>query len=328
MSATDENLGGGVEFVGVRAASDYGRLAVPDIGLEPTDPLALFLSDPESHLSDILYLYFRIYKKRLFWRFMQTALARLHFDRSHTLFIADVGASMGFYALYLLRRLTKNFREPLPCHRIHLSLLEGDQKLISAGERTLKNALATASVEFKYYRHPLVEDFPLRDRSQHLVICSEVVEHLEEPARLLREVFRIFRPGAFFMLTTDNSPNLPQLIKRIPAWLSGKYRQIYARPLKESTAEVSMSWNAQEYPIFGHINLNPTRHWERLCAREGFELAEYGTYESLRRGGGSKSPLALAAYFTFGALVYGFLPRSIGRFFGDTTALLLRKPKI
>jgi SAM-dependent methyltransferase len=267
MSAPDDNLGGGVEIVGVRDANHDERLAQPDTSLEPTDPLALFLSDPESHLSDILYLYFRIYKKRLFWRFMQTALAGLHFDRSDTLFIADVGASMGFDALYLLRRLTQNFREPLPCDRIHLSLLEGDQKLISAGERTLKNALATVSVDFEYYRHPLVEVLPLGDRSHHLVICSEVVEHLEEPARLLREVFRILRPGAYFMLTTDNSPNLPQLVKRIPAWLSGKYRRIYARPVKESTAWVRMSWNAREYPIFGHINLNPTRHWERLCAR-------------------------------------------------------------
>jgi 2-polyprenyl-3-methyl-5-hydroxy-6-metoxy-1,4-benzoquinol methylase len=321
MSATEENLG-------VRATSDDGRLAEPDTALEPTDPLAIFLSDPESHLSDILYLYFRIYKKRLFWRFMQTALAGLHLDRSQTLLIADVGASMGFDVLYLLRRLSKNFREPLPCDRIHLSLLEGDQKLISTGEQTLKNALATASVDFEYYRHPLVEDLPLGDRSQHLVICSEVVEHLEEPARLLREVFRILRPGAFFMLTTDNSPNLLQRIKRIPAWLSGNYRRVYARPVKESTAGARMSWNGQEYPIFGHINLNPTRHWERLCAREGFELAEYGTYESIRRGGGSKSPLALAAYFALGALVYSFLPRSIGRFFGDTTALLLRKPEL
>ena len=92
----------------------------PDTGLEPTDPLALFLSDPESHLSDILYLYFRIYKKRLFWRFMYTALAGLDFHRSQILFIADVGASMGFDALYLLRRLTQNFREPLPCGSINL----------------------------------------------------------------------------------------------------------------------------------------------------------------------------------------------------------------
>jgi SAM-dependent methyltransferase len=323
MTGTEKNLGDGEEVVGVRAVNYDGGLAEAVAGLEAADPLAIFLSDPESHLSDILYLYFRIYKKKLLWSFMQAALARLRLDRSQTLFIADVGASMGFDALYLLRRLTRNFREPLPCDRVRLSLVEGDQELIAGGQRTLEKALATARVDFEYYHHPLVEGLPLQDRSQHLVICSEVVEHLEEPERLLCEVFRILQPGGFLMLTTDNSPSVVQHIKRIPVWLSGKYRRIYARPAKESA--VRFTWKGREYPIFGHINLNPTRHWERLCIRPGFELASYGTYESIRRGGGSKSPLALAGYFALGALVYYLLPRKVGRFFGDTAALLLRK---
>jgi SAM-dependent methyltransferase len=328
MSATEEHRGNGGEPIGVGSACHVGSLAKPAADLEPADPLAVFLSDPESHLSDILYLYFRIYKKRLFWRFMQTALSRLHIDRSQTLFVADVGASMGFDALYLLRRLTRNFREPLPCDRLRLSLVEGDQELITGGERILKKALATTRVDFEYYSYPFVEGLPLEDRSNHLVICSEVVEHLEEPDRLLREIFRVLRPGAFLILTTDNSPNFLQHLRRIPAWFSGKYHSIYARPEKDSTTDVRMCWHGRDYPIFGHINLNPTRHWERMCIREGFELTEYGTYESIRRGGGSKSPLALAGYFTFGALVYNLLPRNIGRFFGDTTALLLRRPEV
>lgn len=318
-------MGDKEEIVAIGAESYDGEPVEADAGLEASDPLAVFLSDPESHLSDILYLYFRIYKKKLLWAFMQAALAKLHLDRSHTLFMADVGASMGFDALYLLRRLTRNFTEPLPCDRIRLSLVEGDQELIAGGRRTLKKALAAACVDFEYYHHPLVEDLPLQDQSQHLVICSEVVEHLEEPERLLPELFRILRPGGFLMLTTDNSPNLLQHLKRIPVWLSGKYRRTYARPAKESTIHLRLFWNGREYPIFGHINLKPTRHWERLCIRAGFELAAYGTYESIRRGGGSKSPLALLGYFAFGAMVYYLMPRSIGRFFGDTTALLLRR---
>ena len=183
MTRMEENLGDGAEIAGVGAASHDGGPAEAVVGLEPADPLAIFLSDPESHLSDILYLNFRIYKK-LLWSFMQAALARLRFDRSQTLFIADVGASMGFDALYLLRRLTRNFSEPLPCDRVRLSVVEGDQELIVGGQRTLKKALTTGRVDFEYYHYLLVEGVPLQDRSHHLVICSEVVEHLEEPERL------------------------------------------------------------------------------------------------------------------------------------------------
>jgi SAM-dependent methyltransferase len=328
MTGPRENMKHGEEPPGVGFASHDGSVMEPNAGLEPSDPLAVFLSDPESHLSDILYLYFRIYKKKLLWSFTQKVLSKLQIDFSETLFIADVGASMGFDALYLLRRLTRNFRKPLPCDRVRLSLIEGDQELIAGGRRSLKKALAAARVDFEYYHHPLVEGLPLGDRSHDLAICSEVVEHLEEPERLLREIFRILRPGGYLILTTDNSPNLLQHLRRMPAWLTGKYHRIYARPTKELTTVATISWNGQEYPIFGHINLNPTRHWERLCLREGFELASYGTYESIRRGGGSKSPLALAGYFTFGSLVYSLLPRNIGRFFGDTTALLLRRPEV
>jgi SAM-dependent methyltransferase len=322
MTGMEETSEDGEEIAGVGASHD-ATPAKAFVGLEAGDPLAIFLSDPESHLSDLLYLNFRIYKKKLLWNFMQAALARLRFDRLQTLFIADVGASMGFDALYLLRRLTRNFSEPLPCDRVHFSLVEGDQELIVGGQRTLKKALTTARVDFEYYHHPLVECLPLRDRSHHLVICSEVLEHLEEPERLLCEIFRILRPGGFLILTSDNSPSVLQHIKRIPVWVSGEYHRIYTRPAKESA--IKFTWKGREYSIFGHINLNPTRHWEKLCIRAGFEFCAYGTYESIRRGGGSKSPLALAGYFALGALVYYLLPRKVGRFFGDTTALLLRK---
>ena len=312
---------------------DIGNASRSDVqfklGSDPAkaDPLAIFLSDPESHLSDILYLYFRIYKKKLLWAFARTAFAKLELDKSQTLWITDVGASMGFDILYLLRRLTRDFRDPLPYQRVFVSLVEGDEKLINEAKRTLKHVLAASEVDFQYYRYPLVEGLPLRDETQHLAICSEVVEHLQEPAELLQEVLRVLKPGGFLILTTDNSPSLLQHIKRIPVYLRGEYEKIYARPAPNSAVVTTLQWNGREYPIFGHINLNPTRYWEKLSEEVGFEIASFGTYESIRRGGGSKSPVVLVGYFALGALVYHLIPRRLGRYFGDTTALLLRKPE-
>jgi hypothetical protein len=70
--------------------------------------------------------------------------------------------------------------------------------------------------------------------------------------------------------------------------------------------------------------LNPTRYWERLAVGAGFAVASFGTYESMRRGGGRKTPGLLALYFTAGFVV-SLLPARLGRFFGDTTMLRLRK---
>ena len=306
----------------VSRSTSGSELASPNGSL---DPLGVYFADPESHLSDPLYLFFRRYKKELLWRFMQMALDRLELSSGETLHVADVGASMGYDVLFLLRKLTRNFREPLPCHQLVFSLVEGERAAMAAAEHMLKATVSLSQVHFCYHHHPLVERLPLPDASQHVVICSEVLEHLEEPEKLLFEIFRILKPGGFFLLTTDNSPSFLQYLRRLPVWFRGRYRQVYARPCKESEVVGTISWNGREYPIFGHINLNSTRQWEAWSTQAGFELASYGTYESIRRGGGSQTPLALAGYFLMGALVYYCLPRSFGRFFGDTAALLLKK---
>lgn len=292
---------------------------------ECVDPLQAILSDPESHLSDVLYVYFRIYKKRLLWSFMQIALRQLSPGNSEILYLADVGASSGFDLLYLSNRLTGNFKKPLPFKSLECSLIEGDGAAIERGKDSLTAALRTSDVSFQYFYQPLVEGIPLPDASQHVVLCSEVVEHLEQPDRLLEEIYRILKPGGFLIFTTDNSPSLLQYVRRIPVLLSGRYHQVYARPLKENTIESVMRWHDKEYPIYGHINLNHTRFWERMCKQCGFSLYSYGTYESIRRGAGNNSPFVLSVYFSFAALVYHLMPRWLGRFFGDTTALLLRK---
>lgn len=53
-----------------------------------------------------------------------------------------------------------------------------------------------------------------------VVYCSEVIEHLVEPATLLREIGRIVRPGALLYLTT---PNFDSLSRRL---LGSKWRVI------------------------------------------------------------------------------------------------------
>lgn len=294
--------------------------------VDPGDPVAAFMADPESHLSDLLYLNFRIYKKRLLWRFFQSAMALLEPLAGRELQVTDVGASMGFDLLYLIRCWTNNHRQPLPCKALHLSLIEGDLASVERGRESLRSRLPEGLATFEYYSHPFVEGIPLPDSSQDFVICSEVVEHLEQPEKLIAEFHRILKPGCCCAFTTDNSPNLLQRVRRIPAWLTGKYAERYARPDPATEIYARTLWEGREYPIYGHINLNPTGHWEKLGREAGFELQEFGTYESIRRGGGGRSPAAQAIYSLATAINYYLLPRRLGRYLGDTTALLWRKP--
>jgi len=117
---------------------------------------------------------------------------------------------------------------------------------------------------------------------------------------------------------------LPKYFRRIPVWLRGRYAEAYKRPVPAETVRCDFEMDGKKYPIYGHINLNPTRHWERLARRVGFKVNSFGTYQSIRRGGASDKPIALAMYF-FGSWINSMLPARLGRFFGDSTASLLER---
>jgi SAM-dependent methyltransferase len=289
------------------------------------NPVSLFFADPRSHLADVLYLNFRDYKRKLIYRFFTQALGRVDLGRECCLRAADVGASMGFDLKYVMTRLNEDERARRPWRTAVVTLVEGDDVLIAAGDDDWSRFAETVSATYRYVKSDLAQGLPLSDASQHIIICSEVVEHLEDPARLLREIHRVLEPGGYLILTTDNCPSVLQSLKRVRHRLSGRYAAIYARPEKAATITGEIAGASSASPIFGHINLNPTRYWERLAREAGLTLASWGTYESVRRGGGRRTPGVLAMYFATGYVV-SLLPRRVGRFFGDTTALLLTKP--
>jgi 2-polyprenyl-3-methyl-5-hydroxy-6-metoxy-1,4-benzoquinol methylase len=284
----------------------------------------VFFGDPGSHLSDVLYLHFRHYKRELIYRFFSEAIAEMGVSPLAGLAIADIGASMGFDAKYICSRVTEGLTKPPIWGPTRVNLVEGDDHLIAVGQIEWTGFGERMGLRHQYFKSDLTEVLPLADASQDVVLCSEVVEHLERPDHLLREIHRILKPKGRLILTTDNSPSALQLARRVPVWLTGRYTASYHKPTKEHEVSGQVVTGGTARPIYGHINLNPTRHWERLARQAGFAVASFGTYESLRRGGGPKTPLILAAYFGLGFFVW-LLPRRIGRFFGDTTALLLKK---
>ncbi len=54
------------------------------------------------------------------------------------------------------------------------------------------------------FREASVYDLPFPDRSYDLVVCCEVLEHLDDPARGLREIARVTR--RFALLSTPREP--------------------------------------------------------------------------------------------------------------------------
>ena len=53
------------------------------------------------------------------------------------------------------------------------------------------------------------EDLPTATGSADVALCFEVLEHLHEPAQLVREVFRLLAPGGWFVGSTPNHRRYP-----------------------------------------------------------------------------------------------------------------------
>ena len=54
--------------------------------------------------------------------------------------------------------------------------------------------------------------FPVEDASASAVVSVEVIEHIENPRALMREMVRIVRPGGWVVVTTPNQVNLTSKI--------------------------------------------------------------------------------------------------------------------
>lgn len=89
------------------------------------------------------------------------------------------------------------------------------------------------------------------------IVCTEVLEHTEDPAAILREIRRLLRPDGVAVITVPNDPLILRLkgaVRRSPAgWLLGD----------------RVSWGGDRY----HLHVWTPAEFERLLA-PSFEIAE------------------------------------------------------
>src|SRR2546425_4802440 len=73
------------------------------------------------------------------------------------------------------------------------------------------------------------ERLPFIDESFDLIVCLWVLEHLQDPAAMLREVHRVLRPGGHFVFLTPNMRNPLMVANRIGRTLPSLQRRLVPR---------------------------------------------------------------------------------------------------
>ena len=61
-----------------------------------------------------------------------------------------------------------------------------------------------------------LEALPFPDGSFDVVLCTQVIEHLLDPARGLAEIARVLAPGGHAVITTDHRGNLVTKLLNLP----------------------------------------------------------------------------------------------------------------
>ena len=100
--------------------------------------------------------------------------------------------------------------------------------------------------QIHFITHDLAEPLPFGDNRFQAIWCSEVLEHLFDPAFALQEMYRVLKPDGLVMVTVP-----------------------YHGPLK-NVAIALFKWDRHFDPEYPHLRFFTKNTLRRLCEKAGF----------------------------------------------------------
>ena len=183
--------------------------------------------------------------------------------------VLDIGCGHGALSLTLA--------ESAGCDVVAMDVLESRVRSVKARKAT-RDPDAAARVRIV---RADAESLPFRDESFDAVAATEVLEHLDEPGRMLSEARRVLRPAGRFFMTTPNSEALPyRLLRFLP-------ESAVSRLAASLTQETLHPELLHDHAAAAGSSVHPDRH-----RREGFTLRELGRL-------GARAGLRMAVAYTY-----------------------------
>ena len=139
----------------------------------------------------------------------------------------------------------------------------------SASERS-RYRRETRQFDPPYFITGDISGLPFNDNTFDLVLCTEVMEHIDNPGSAITELARIIKPEGFVLITTPNPRNLPEEIGYLIDRLTfGWFKRRYWAGQDDITAP-RLSANVG----FGHVSVHPYHVWREWFHHAGFYLVK------------------------------------------------------
>jgi ubiquinone/menaquinone biosynthesis C-methylase UbiE len=173
---------------------------------------------------------------------------------------ADLGCGSGMDTVRLRQVLLSASGRPW-----HTIAVDADPGRLAIARARVE---AIGATDVEYVETDFNDRLPVDDQSIDFAYCSEVLEHLPNPDRFLRDVRRALGTGGHFLITTPNEPNVLQR--------SFWSRRARAQLASEADEPTTVIINRAPKQVFGHISVHPVREWDRKLAAADFKLVAWG----------------------------------------------------
>jgi 2-polyprenyl-3-methyl-5-hydroxy-6-metoxy-1,4-benzoquinol methylase len=151
--------------------------------------------------------------------------------------------------------------------------LKGTKRFATITAADLMPRPASLDENIAWIAADLNERLPYDGASFDVIVSAEVIEHLENPRFVAREMFRLLRPGGALLLTTPNNESWRSLLSLLVrghhvAFGDGSY-PAHITPLLRVDLQRILTEAGFAQPIFRYTNEGglpgyPTISWQRI----------------------------------------------------------------
>jgi 2-polyprenyl-3-methyl-5-hydroxy-6-metoxy-1,4-benzoquinol methylase len=124
-----------------------------------------------------------------------------------------------------------------------------------------------------WLQQDLNQSIPGYDEYFDTIIASEVIEHLENPRFIARELFRLCKPGGSIVLTTPNNESIRSLMALAirghfvhfdKGWYPGHITALVRKDLLRILVEAGFEPLGFRFTQTGSLPGAPTRNWQQI----------------------------------------------------------------